>query len=234
MAQRISELSERQLAHLKLEEDASWNHIRRSKRASTRSSEATSFAPLSGTKAVPLGQVSSSSSVFDQIIFLEKNYRMQSSNRSVFDRVVLPSKNQSNSARASVFDRLIFPANLDDPHGSLNSSPPYGPRGCTRCLASNHTRSNCQQAIKCHSCFGWGHVAANCLRDSNSNSKPDAFLKGKETIETNDADGLSSALAKLHLGQSNGPPVFKTFGELATSGLISRFGFLCYLDRQSR
>lgn len=45
------------------------------------------------------------------------------------------------------------------PSVAMTSSAPVL---CRHCHSASHPRCACKAAIKCHKCFGWGHVAVSC------------------------------------------------------------------------
>lgn len=98
----------------------------------------------------------------------------------------------------------------------------FKPAQCSRCLSSSHPRQQCNNAIKCLACYGWGHVAVLCQKNSNPNGSAPMEVdpvgasdpKGKGQLPSQ----ASSSWFCSILGQQSGPrrpPIFSTCADLA-------------------
>ncbi|KAJ1255462.1 hypothetical protein BS78_K215400 [Paspalum vaginatum] len=96
--------------------------------------------PLTGANCVPLGK----KSVFTRLGFVQEQ---------------IPSELDS-TFRVSSGSREF--SNFELRQLTSAGKTPTPTAKCSRCLSSNHSRSQCRAAIKCHNCFDKGHIAANC------------------------------------------------------------------------
>lgn len=197
-------------------------------------------AVRSGVSKVPPSVLTGANAIPVKSMPHRDNFNKPKNRRSVFDRIVFPSDNSSVHCSSSregffVFDRLVFPGNVAHERQSFSSEkPPLTQRQfssarvrrsfnglcCSRCLATSHSRNQCNNAIKCLACGKWGHVEANCFKtvasDFNFSSAP--VPKGNLTLAS------SSWFSQQPTGPSSSrPPTFNSFGEFM--GFIAQKSF---------
>lgn len=77
--------------------------------------------------------------------------------------------------------------NLGQSGSNLSEDPlmDRAPGICSHCLANTHVRARYKSHIKCHACWQWGHVAANCLGfyPGSNSSVPPKRVNGKGILE---------------------------------------------------
>lgn len=178
--------------------------------------------PVTGANRVPLGNRSNSMprrSVFDRIVFPSKNRSVQQSLRregpSAFDKIIFPNKNFFGQQFSMIDDSSLAKSQSSSvrvQNASVRANTSFDGLSCSRCLATSHSRNQCRNAIKCLVCNGWGHVAASCIKNLNSGINSHLAFKFKE--KTSLASHPSSWFNRQPTGPSSSrPPTFASFGD---------------------